>query len=257
MILNKGVEMAKGYFEIRFRNKDKVIDEELRKQVVDYCKSNYEWFSKGIEEGQIKVDGVIESLNNNGLVESTVPDEALDEAWIRQIFEEFNPCDMKAVQLLGQGEFAEGPFSYRKFNTINLGSSYKLGCKEAPWDWIDGAVVEIESKHDGMIMEQSETLGRYYAAFTNKVNGHVAELYICIKNNKLFASNGLNLKSYLLDENNAEISCLDDFNHFDEKVMSVIKSRCKQWDGKKDDKNFENWEFMGMKVYDFWDKGRV
>lgn len=78
--------MAQGYFEIRFRKDDGSNDVELMEKVIDWCKSNYEWFQDGIDDGQINADGVIESVNNNGLVESEVPDEALEEDFIEEIF---------------------------------------------------------------------------------------------------------------------------------------------------------------------------
>ena len=65
-----GYKMAQGYFEIRFRKDDGSNDVELMEKVIDWCKSNYEWFQDGIDDGQINADGVIESVNNNGLVES-------------------------------------------------------------------------------------------------------------------------------------------------------------------------------------------
>lgn len=249
--------MAKGYFEIRFKNQEKENDGELRQKVVDYCKNNYAWFAKGIEDGQINVDGALKSVNNMGLVESEVPDEALTEDWIRQIGEEFHPWSMRAIQLLGQGEFQEGPFSYRRFSGGFTGSRIDgIRCKAAPWDWTDDAVVEIYSAHDGWLLEQSESLGNYYAAFKNKVNGQEVALFIYIKKKELYASNQLNLKSYLLDENGARISRLDNFDHFDEKLLNTIKSYCQRrgykWNAKEDTE--ETWEFLGMKVVDYWDR---
>ena len=82
----------------------------------------------------------------NGLVESEVPDDALETDWITEIFEEFHPVDTKAVQILGDGEYSEGPYSYRKWLTTEKGT---LRCRDGAWDWTDGAAVASESGPNG------------------------------------------------------------------------------------------------------------
>ena len=129
-----GYKMAQGYFEIRFRKDDGSNDVELMEKVIDWCKSNYEWFQDGIDDGQINADGVIESVNNNGLVESEVPDEALEEDFIEEIFNEFKPLDMKAVQILGEGEYGDAPYSYNKWITVCDNGEPRLRGRSSGWD---------------------------------------------------------------------------------------------------------------------------
>ena len=109
-------------------------DVELMEKVIDWCKSNYEWFQEGIDDGQINADGVIESVNNNGLVESGVPDEALEEDSIEEIFNEFKPLDMKAVQILGEGEYGDAPYSYNKWITVCDNGEPRLRGRSSGWD---------------------------------------------------------------------------------------------------------------------------
>lgn len=112
--------MAQGYFEIRFKKEDGSRDGEMLEKIIEWCKDQYDWFNEGIDEGQINVESALESVNNNGLVESEVPDDALETDWITEIFEEFHPVDMKAVQILGDGEYSEGPYSYREMGLLML-----------------------------------------------------------------------------------------------------------------------------------------
>ncbi len=124
--------MAQGYFEIRFKKEDGSNDGEMLEKVIEWCKGQYDWFNDGIDEGQINAESALESVNNNGLVESEVPDEALEMDWIQELYEEFQPSNMRAVQILGEGEYSEGPYSYRKWFTDEKG---RLRCRDGAWEF--------------------------------------------------------------------------------------------------------------------------
>ena len=242
--------MAQGYFEIRFRKEDGSNDGDMLENVIEWCKNQYDWFNEGIDEGQINVESALESVNNNGLVESEVPGDALETDWITEIFEEFHPVDMKAVQILGDGEYSEGPYSYRKWITTEKGT---LRCRDGAWDWTDGAAVASESGPNGPLLEQSETLGKYFAKFTNKKNGKTARVYISISDDELI----FDWDAYLLDENDDRISCLDCFDHFGDGLIDAIKNNNSGLEDTEDDNNEENWEFNGFMTDDFWNAGEM
>lgn len=157
---------------------------------------------------------------------------------------------MKAVQILGDGEYSEGPYSYRKWITTEKGT---LRCRDGAWDWTDGVAVASESGPNGPLLEQSETLGKYYAKFTNKKNGKTARLYITISDDELI----FDWDAYLLDENDDRISCLDCFDHFGDGLIDAIKNNNRGLEDTEDDNNEENWEFNGFMTDDFWDAGEM